>query len=91
MRWWDGITDSTNASVSKVRGMVRERGAWPAAVHEVTKSRMRLSGRTNVQTANCKRPDCPQQGSPGAQGHGRQGGWVQAEPGAERPGEGSRG
>ena len=52
MRWWDGITDSTNTSVSKVRGMVRERGAWPAAVHEVTKSRMRHSCRTNVQTAN---------------------------------------
>ena len=70
MRWLDGITDSINMSVSKVREMVRERGAWPAAVHEVTKSRMRLSGRTNVQTANSSRAlettRMPSTGQPGS-------------------------
>ena len=35
MRWLDGIMDSMNMSLSKLRGMVKDRKAWRAAVHEV--------------------------------------------------------
>ena len=38
MRWLDGITDATNINLGKLWEMVREREAWHAAVHRVTKS-----------------------------------------------------
>ena len=38
MRWLDGITDSTNMNLSKFWETVEDRGAWHAAVHEVSKS-----------------------------------------------------
>ena len=52
MRWLDSITDSMNMNLSKPQEIVKDREAWQATVHGVTKSWTHLRDRTAATTTN---------------------------------------
>ena len=59
MRWLDGIIDSMDTSLSKIRELVMDREAWRAAIHGVAKSRTRLRTELNWTEKAISAPELP--------------------------------
>ena len=48
MRWLDSITDTMDMNLSKLQEIMKDRGAWHAAVHGVTKSQTQLNNNNTI-------------------------------------------
>ena len=54
MRWLDGITNSMGMSLSRLREMVKDRGAWCAVVYGVVKSQLQLNNSNSISQPLCE-------------------------------------